>query len=87
MHSNPRFNKRASAPFELIHFDVWGPCPVMSPTGFKYFVSFVDYFSHATSFYLMKSHFELFFHFTAFCAEIKTQLHVPVQILRSDNVK
>ena len=48
MHLSPRVNKRASAPFELIHSDVWGPCPVMSPTGFKYFVTFVDDFSHVT---------------------------------------
>ena len=40
-----------------------------------------------TLLYLMKSHFELFSHFTAFCAEIQTQFHVPVQILRSDNTK
>ena len=35
----------------------------------------------------MKSCSELFSHFTAFCAEIQTQFHVPVQILRSDNAK
>ena len=44
VHLSPRVNKRASAHFELIHFDVWGPCPVMSPTGFKYFVTFVNDF-------------------------------------------
>ena len=38
--------------------------------------------------YLMKSRSELFSHFTTFCAEIhQTQFHVPVKILRSDNVK
>ena len=40
--SSLRVNKRASAPFELVHSDVWGPCPVMSPTRFRYFVTFVD---------------------------------------------
>ena len=35
----------------------------------------------------MKSRSKLFSHFTAFCAEIKTQFHVPIQILRSDNAK
>ena len=29
-----RVNKRASAPFELVHSVVWGPCPVVSSTGF-----------------------------------------------------
>ena len=35
----------------------------------------------------MKSCSEIFSHFTAFCAEIQTQFHLPVQILRSDNAK
>ena len=82
-----RVNKRASPLFELIYSDVWAPCPVMSPTGFKYFVTFVDVVSRVTWLYLMKSHFGLFSHFTAFCAEIQNQFHVPIQILRSDNAK
>ena len=56
----------------------------MSPTGFKYFVTFVDDFSRMTWLYLMKSRSELFSHFTAFCAKIQ---NVPVQILRSNNAK
>ena len=35
----------------------------------------------------MKSRFELFSHFSAFCVEIQTQFHVFVQTLRSDNGK
>ena len=44
VHSSPRVNKQASAPFELVHYDVWGPCPILSSTRFKYFVTFVDDF-------------------------------------------
>lgn len=28
--SSPRVNKQATAPFELVQYDVWGPCPVTS---------------------------------------------------------
>ena len=59
----------------------------MSPTRFKYFITFVNDFSHVTWFYLMKSLSELFSHFSAFCFEIQTQFHVPIQTLRSDNAK
>ena len=45
VHLSPRVKKQASALFELVHSDVWGPCLVMSPTGFKYFVTFVNGFS------------------------------------------
>ena len=87
MHLSPRVNKRASTHFVLVHYDVWGPCLVLSSTRFKYFVTFVDDFSRATCFYLMKSCSELFSHFKAFYAEIQTQFHVSVQTLRSDNAK
>ena len=52
---SPRVNKRASAHFELVHSNVWGPCPVVSPTGFRYFVTFVDNYSRTTWLYLMKT--------------------------------
>ena len=61
VHLILRVNKRASASFELVHYDVGGPYPVMSPTGFKYFVTFFDDWSHVTCLYLMKSRSELFF--------------------------
>ena len=63
MHLSPKVNNQASAPFELVHSDVWGPCPVVFPTGFQYFVMFVDDYSRTTWFYLMKYHLELFSHF------------------------
>ncbi|GAB2275886.1 hypothetical protein Dimus_039159 [Dionaea muscipula] len=36
-----RFNQRASAPFELVHSDICGPCLVESKLGFRYLVSFL----------------------------------------------
>ena len=52
----------------------------MSPTRFKYFVTFVDDFSRVTWLYLIKSRSEFFFssHFSVFCAEIQTQFLVSV---------
>ena len=87
MHLSPRVNQRASSHFVLVHSNDWGPCLVLSPTGFKYFVTFVDDFSRVTWLYLMQSRYELFSHFSVFCAEIRTQFHVSVQTLRSDNAK
>ena len=38
VHLSSRVNDRASFPFELVHSDVWGPCPVVSPIEFRYFI-------------------------------------------------
>ena len=64
-----------------------GPCPVLSPTRFHYFVTFVDDYSRTTWLYLMKKCLKLFSHFHAFYAKIKTRFHTSVQNLRSDNAK
>ena len=87
VHLSPKVNNQASAPFELVHSDVWGPCSVVSSTGFRYFVSFFYDYLRTTWLYLMKNHSELFSNFRVFCAEIHTQFHVSVQNLRRDNVK
>ena len=55
VHLSPRVNNQASAHFELVHSDVWGPCLVVSPTSFRYFVTFVDDYSQTTWLYLMKN--------------------------------
>ena len=87
VHLCPRVNKRASPLFELVHLDVWGPCPVVSSTGFWYFVTFVDDYSRTTWLYLMKNRSELFSNFHVFYAEIYTQFYVFVQNLISYNAK
>ena len=59
----------------------------MSPAEFRYFVTFVDDYSRTTWLYLVKNYLELFSHFRAFYAKIKTRFHTYVQNLRSDNAK
>ncbi|KAL4011672.1 hypothetical protein IC575_028733 [Cucumis melo] len=85
LNSSPRVNKRASAPFELVHYDIWDPYPVVSQTGFRYFVTFVDDHSRLTWLYLMKNRSELLSHSCAFHAEIKNQFNVSIKTLRTDN--
>ncbi|KAJ9564855.1 LOW QUALITY PROTEIN: hypothetical protein OSB04_000821 [Centaurea solstitialis] len=81
IHLSPRVcNKRASSPFELVHSDVWGPCPVTSKLGFKYFVTFVDDYSRTTWLYFMKNRSEVFTHFCSLNAEIKTQFKVSFKL-------
>ena len=41
--------------FELIHFDIWGPSPVASICGSRYFVIFIDDYSRYSWIFPMKS--------------------------------
>ena len=53
------FNNNVSS-FDLIHYDVWGPSPISTPGGSRYFVIFVDNFSRYTWIYLFKNRSELY---------------------------
>jgi transposase InsO family protein len=75
---------RSVAPFMLIHSDVW-TSPVVSVSGMKYFVTFIDCYSRMTWLYLMKHKNEVLKCFKDFCAYVRNQFNAHVQIIRTDN--
>jgi hypothetical protein len=40
--------KKSSGMFDLIYSDVWGPYPTNIINSYRYFMIFIDYFSHVT---------------------------------------
>jgi hypothetical protein len=56
---SPSINK-SDAPFVLVHTDVWGPSRVVSLSGYRWFVSFIDDFSRTTWVYLLKDKSDVF---------------------------
>ncbi|KAJ0787642.1 putative RNA-directed DNA polymerase [Helianthus annuus] len=41
----------STVPLHVIHCDIWGPSPVVSRTGYRYFITFIDDFSRFTWIY------------------------------------
>lgn len=80
-HSESVSNKA----FELIHVDIWGPSPVTSMHGHRYFLTIVDDFTRFTWIFLMKTKAEVQTLLPQFCKMIETQFETHVKKVRSDN--
>ena len=81
----PHHASRASQCFELIHSDVWGIAPVVSQAHYKYFVTFIDDFSHFTWVYFLRAKGEAFSVFQRFLTLLETQFSASIKVLRSDS--
>jgi transposase InsO family protein len=76
---------KSKKPFELIHSDVWGPAPLDSFNGYKYFVIFIDDFLRTTWLYLLKNKSEVFSQFVEFYNFVENQFDTKIKTFRSDN--
>ena len=71
--------------FELIHSDVWGPYPVASIGGSRYFIVFIDDYTRYSWIFPMKSHSEIFPIYNNFAKMIETQFSKCIKTFQSDN--
>ncbi|WKA03342.1 hypothetical protein VitviT2T_021457 [Vitis vinifera] len=71
--------------FELIHSDVWGPFPVASIGGSRYFVVFIDDYSRYSWIFPMKSRSEILSIYSNFAKMVETQFSKRIKTFRSDN--
>jgi hypothetical protein len=58
---------------------------VPSLNGYIYYVSFIDYYSHKTWIYFLKSKGEVFGNFKEFKALVENLTKRKIKMLRSDN--
>ncbi|KAL3511541.1 hypothetical protein ACH5RR_024258 [Cinchona calisaya] len=87
-HHTLPFNKSdsvATAPFDLVHSDIWGPSPTPTIGGSKYFVIFVNDYSQYTWIYFMNYKSDLSKIYRDFATMIQTQLSSIIKVFRTDN--
>uniref|UniRef100_A0A2N9G595 Integrase catalytic domain-containing protein n=1 Tax=Fagus sylvatica TaxID=28930 RepID=A0A2N9G595_FAGSY len=75
---------KVTAPFQLVHADLWGPAPSVSLNGFKFYLVLVDEYTKFTWVYLLTHKSDTFPIFKQFLALVKTQFQHSVQLFRTD---
>ncbi|THG92841.1 hypothetical protein EW026_g8206 [Hermanssonia centrifuga] len=78
-----REGERTAAVGDEVHSDVWGPAPVKTLGGRRYYVSFTDH-SRWTVTYLMRTKDEDFRHYQSFVALMKAHHGAAVKLRHSD---
>ncbi|PKU83464.1 Retrovirus-related Pol polyprotein from transposon TNT 1-94 [Dendrobium catenatum] len=80
----PNSITRHSSILSLIHCDVWGPAPVPSVQGYRYYVLFVDDYSRFSWLFPMKFKSEVYNIFVLFKNQIEKYSSQTIKCLRSD---
>jgi transposase InsO family protein len=75
---------QSTQPLELVHSDVWGPAPITSFNGYRYYILFVDDYTRFSWLYLLKNKSDVFTTFKNFKATVEKQLSKQIQFLRTD---
>ena len=54
----------------MVHTNVWGPSPVLSLEGFRFYVTFIDDFNRKVWVYFLKHKSDVFANFKKWKAEV-----------------
>ncbi|KAL1195981.1 Retrovirus-related Pol polyprotein from transposon RE2 [Cardamine amara subsp. amara] len=74
----------ASKPLERIHCDLWGPAPIVSVQGFRYYVILIDNFSRFSWFYPLKNKSDFSSIFIMFQKLVEAQFKIKIGIFQCD---
>lgn len=82
--SPPAPDIRAPKPLELLHMDIWGPAPVVTTGGMRYFLTIYDDYSHTISLTLLRTKADAIQGFKNFVALAENQIAQRVKSVRTD---
>lgn len=77
-------NKRSDNPFELVHMDLWGPSPILSKSGFRYYACIVDDYTRFTWLILLKSKSDFYQQFLLFEKFVERQFNTVIKSVQCD---
>lgn len=77
-------NNYATELFEIIHSDLW-TSPVLSTTGIKYYIIFLNNYSHFLWVYPLCNKSDVFGNFLHFCTYVKTQFKCEIKSFQCDH--
>jgi len=77
-------NTCCDLPFDLLHCDLWGPSPICSTTGFRYYAVFVDDCTRFSWFFPLKHKSDFFDTFINFQQYIETQFSSKIKSFQCD---
>ena len=78
----PKSETNTKGTLELIHYDVCGPMPFISSSGYEFYVTFIDDYSRKTWIYFLKNKSEVFRKFKEFKSLIKNHSEKRIKTLR-----
>jgi len=81
----PLSNISTTAPFSLLHCDIWGPHRISSHSGARYFLTIVDDFTRCTWVFLMSNKSDTQSLLKSFFLFVCTQFNVNIKTIRTDN--
>lgn len=81
----PNSLNKTSAPFELIHCDLWGPYRTPALCGARYFLTILDDYSRSLWLYLLPNKQQAPTHIRQFFSLVERQFDTRIKTFRSDN--
>ena len=72
-------------PLELVYSDIWGPAPVPSKSGCRYYICFVDACTRYTYIYLLENKSQAFHAFQLYKALLENLIGHKIKALQTDN--
>lgn len=76
--------KRANAVLNLVHCDLWGPAPVPSTSGFRYYAIFIDDFSRYTWLFPLRQKSDFGNIFEQYQLFVENQFGCKIKVFQSD---